>query len=251
MQNPYEETDFGFQKIPKEQKQGRVAEIFHAVATQYDVMNDLMSFGLHRLWKRFAVAQTQLQRGDYALDVAGGTGDLTKLLLDRVGPTGRVVLSDINHSMLTQGRARLTNRNYLHNVDYVEADAEKLPFADNQFDGVMIGFGLRNVTDKTQALAEMYRVLKPGKKLIILEFSTPTLSGLKRCYDQYSFNLIPKIGGWIAGDRDSYRYLVESIRRHPDQAALRKLVESAGFSACGYYNLNAGIVAVHYGYKIP
>lgn len=243
-------TDFGFQQIPSSEKTTRVAEVFHSVASKYDVMNDVMSLGMHRLWKRFAISQTQIKPGDHALDLAGGTGDLTQLLLDKVGKTGRVVLSDINSSMLQTGRARLTNQNYVNNVDYVQADAENLPFSENSFDGITIGFGLRNVTHKEKALQEMHRVLKPGKKLIILEFSKPTTNWLNRLYDQYSFKIIPKVGGWITQDRESYQYLVESIRMHPDQATLQTLVEQAGFSHCGYHNLSGGIVAVHYGYKM-
>lgn len=250
MQHNQDNTDFGFQQIPTQEKAARVAEIFHSVALKYDVMNDVMSLGMHRLWKRFAVSQTQIKPGDQVLDVAGGTGDLTQLLLKKVGAHGRVVLSDINSSMLQAARIRLTNKNYLKTIDYVQADVETLPFADNLFDGITIAFGLRNVTLKEKALQEMYRVLKPGKKLIILEFSKPSSPQLNRLYDQYSFNVIPKIGQWITRDRKSYQYLVESIRRHPDQAALQKLVEAAGFSQCGYHNLSAGIVAVHYGYKI-
>ncbi len=243
-------TDFGFQQIPTAEKVTRVAEVFHSVASQYDLMNDLMSLGMHRFWKRFAISLTQLKPGDCALDLAGGTGDITQLLLDKVGKTGHVTLSDINSSMLEAGRARLTNQNYLQNIDYVQADAEKLPFATNTFDGVTISFGLRNITEKANALAEMYRVLKPGKKVIILEFSKPSSSLLNKIYDTYSFNVIPKLGQWIAKDKESYQYLVESIRMHPDQESLLAMLQNAGFEKCGYHNLSGGIVALHYGYKI-
>ena len=243
-------TDFGFQQVPLEEKVERVAEVFHSVAAQYDVMNDVMSLGMHRFWKRFAISQTQLKLGDRALDLAGGTGDITKLLLEKVGKTGHVTLSDINSSMLQAGRARLTDANYVQNIEYVQANAEQLPFADNAFDAVTISFGLRNITNKENALTEMYRVLKPGKKLIVLEFSKPTSSLLNKIYDRYSFNVIPKLGEWIAKDKPSYQYLVESIRMHPDQETLLTLIQGVGFEKCGYHNLSGGIVALHYGYKI-
>ncbi len=197
-------TDFGFQRVPIEQKVERVSKVFHSVAPQYDLMNDVMSLGMHRFWKKFAIMQTQLKPGDYVLDLACGTGDLSKLLLKKVGNEGRVTLSDINDSMLHVARARLTDSNHIHNVDYVQADAEQLPFADNTFDGITIGFGLRNITHKENALAEMYRVLKPGKKLIILEFSKPKQTLLNCLYEQYSFKIIPKLGEWLAKDKESY-----------------------------------------------
>lgn len=246
----HQTTDFGFQQVPTEEKVTRVSEVFHSVAPQYDLMNDFMSFGMHRGWKRFAITQTQLKPGDHALDLAGGTGDLTKLLLQKVGEKGHVTLSDINSSMLQAGRARLTDCNFLNNVHYIQANAEQLPFADNSFDGVTISFGLRNITHKEQALAEMYRVLKPGKKLIVLEFSKPKSTFLSKIYDKYSFNVIPKLGEWITKDKASYQYLVESIRMHPDQETLLTLIEKVRFEKCGYYNLSGGIVALHYGYKI-
>lgn len=243
-------TDFGFQQVPVEDKVTRVSEVFHSVAPQYDLMNDLMSLGMHRWWKKFAIMQTQLKAGDHALDLAGGTGDLTKLLLHKVGEKGSVTLSDINSSMLQAGRARLTDCNYVNNVNYVQADAEQLPFADNTFDGVTISFGLRNITHKENALAEMLRVLKPGKKLVVLEFSKPKSTLLNKIYDQYSFRIIPKLGEWIAKNKESYQYLVESIRMHPDQETLLDLIKKVGFEKCGYHNLSGGIVALHYGYKI-
>lgn len=245
-----ETTDFGFQTIPQEEKQGRVANVFHSVASKYDIMNDLMSLGMHRYWKQFALSQSQLRAGDQALDLAGGTGDITRLLLKKVGKTGHVTLSDINSSMLEAGRARLTNENLLGNIDYVQANAEELPFADNTYDGVIISFGLRNVTRKEAALKEMYRVLKPGKKALILEFSKPSSSLLRKIYNQYSFKVIPKLGEWVINDKNSYQYLVESIRMHPDQESLLAMMQSAGFQHAGYYNLSGGIVALHYGYKI-
>lgn len=247
---PNDTTDFGFQQVPTEEKVARVSEVFHSVAPQYDLMNDLMSLGMHRWWKKFAIMQTQLKPGDHALDLAGGTGDLTKLLLKKVGEKGQVTLSDINSSMLWAGRARLTNENFINNVHYVQANAEQLPFEDNIFDSVTISFGLRNITNKEHALSEMLRVLKPGKKLIVLEFSKPKSSFLNQLYDQYSFKVIPKLGEWITKDRESYQYLVESIRMHPDQESLLALIKKVGFEKCGYQNLSGGIVALHYGYKI-
>lgn len=243
-------TDFGFQQVATSEKAGRVAQVFHSVAPQYNLMNDLMSLGMHRFWKKFTIMQSQIKPGDRVLDLAGGTGDLTKLLLKKVGETGHVTLSDINSSMLQAGRAQLTNCNYLQNIHYVQADAQNLPFVDNSFDCVTIGFGLRNVTQKEMALAEMYRVLKPGKKLLVLEFSTPKSALLNKIYHEYSFKVIPKIGEWVAKDKDSYQYLVESIRMHPDQEKLLKMIEDVGFKKCGYHNLTGGIVALHYGYKI-
>jgi len=248
--NDRDTTDFGFQHIPTAEKVNRVAEVFHSVAPQYDIMNDIMSLGLHRLWKYFAVSQTQLKAGDHALDLAGGTGDMTKLLFKNVGKTGRVTLCDINRRMIESGRARLTNSNHIENITFAQANAEALPFVNDAFDGVVMSFGLRNVTNKRAVLEEIYRVLKTGKKMIILEFSTPTSTMLKKIYDQYSFKIIPKIGAWVAKDKQSYQYLVESIRMHPDQDTLLNMIEASGFSRCGYHNLAGGIVAVHYGYKL-
>ena len=213
-------------------------------------MNDLMSFGVHRLWKQFALSLTGLRAGQSALDVAGGTGDLTRGLARQVGKTGRVVLSDINRSMLEAGRDRLLDLGYAGNVECLVADAERLPFADSSFDCVTIGFGLRNVTDKAAALSSMYRVLKPGGQLLVLEFSTPVAPGLKPLYDAYSFNLLPLMGRLVARDAASYRYLAESIRMHPDQETLLGMLKDAGFGETRYHNLTGGIVAVHRGYKI-
>jgi demethylmenaquinone methyltransferase/2-methoxy-6-polyprenyl-1,4-benzoquinol methylase len=224
--------------------------VFSSVAGKYDVMNDLMSFGVHRLWKQFTLSLTGLTTGQSALDVAGGTGDLTRGLARQVGKTGRVVLSDINQSMLEAGRDRLLDLGYAGNVQCLVADAERLPFADASFDCVTIGFGLRNVTDKAAALASMYRVLKPGGQLLVLEFSKPVAPGLKPLYDAYSFNLLPLMGRLVAKDAASYRYLAESIRMHPDQETLLGMLESAGFRQTRYHNLTGGIVAVHRGYKI-
>jgi demethylmenaquinone methyltransferase/2-methoxy-6-polyprenyl-1,4-benzoquinol methylase len=243
-------VDFGFEKVPWTEKAGRVRAVFASVAGKYDVMNDLMSFGVHRLWKRFTLSLTGLRPGQHALDVAGGTGDLALGLLRQVGKDGRVVLSDINPNMLEVGRDRLLDAGFVGNVECVIADAERLPFGDNSFDCVTIGFGLRNVTDKAAALASMHRVLKPGGQLLVLEFSTPVAPGLKPLYDAYSFNLLPMLGRVVAQDAASYRYLAESIRMHPNQEALLEMLKSAGFAQTRYHNLTGGIVALHRGYKI-
>jgi demethylmenaquinone methyltransferase/2-methoxy-6-polyprenyl-1,4-benzoquinol methylase len=224
--------------------------VFASVAGKYDIMNDLMSFGAHRLWKHFTLSLTGLRPGQFALDVAGGTGDLAAGMLKQVGKTGRVVLSDINPAMLEIGRDRLLDAGHVGNVECLVADAEHLPFEDNAFHCVTIGFGLRNVTDKAAALKSMYRVLKPGGQLLVLEFSTPTAPGLKPIYDAYSFNVLPLLGRLVAQDADSYRYLAESIRMHPDQETLLGMLRDAGFAQSRYHNLSGGIVAVHRGYKI-
>jgi demethylmenaquinone methyltransferase/2-methoxy-6-polyprenyl-1,4-benzoquinol methylase len=213
-------------------------------------MNDVMSFGLHRLWKRFAISQTGLRMGQTALDVAAGSGDLSALLARRVGATGRVIVTDINSRMLAHGRDRLLDRGVVGNVAFVEADAEALPFASSTFHCVTIGFGLRNVTDKAAALASMYRVLKPGGRLVVLEFSKPHLGVFEPAYEAYSFQVLPRLGEWLAGDAFAYRYLAESIRRHPDQETLRGMMEGAGFERCEYFNLTAGIVALHVGFRL-
>ena len=243
-------THFGFERVSVEEKAGRVRQVFESVADRYDLMNDLMSLGIHRLWKRFALSQTGLKAGQQALDVAGGTGDLALGLAQQVGDNGRVVLSDINGAMLANGRVRLVDAGTSGNLDYVQADAERLPFADESFHCVTIGFGLRNVTRKEAALASMYRTLKPGGRLLVLEFSQPTAPGLKPIYDAYSFKVLPLLGKLVAKDEGSYRYLAESIRVHPDQETLKKMMQDAGFERCGYFNLSGGIVALHRGYKL-
>jgi demethylmenaquinone methyltransferase/2-methoxy-6-polyprenyl-1,4-benzoquinol methylase len=243
-------VDFGFEEVPWAQKAERVRAVFNSVAGKYDLMNDLMSFGAHRLWKHFALSLTGLKAGQHALDVAGGTGDLALGLARQVGKTGHVVLSDINLGMLCAGRDRLIDAGFAGNVECVLADAERLPCADDSFDCVTIGFGLRNVTDKAAALSSMYRVLKPGGQLIVLEFSTPVAPGLKPIYDAYSFGVLPRLGEWVAKDAASYRYLAESIRMHPDQETLLAMLDAAGFGQTRYHNLTGGIVAVHRGYKI-
>jgi demethylmenaquinone methyltransferase/2-methoxy-6-polyprenyl-1,4-benzoquinol methylase len=240
-------VDFGYEKVSPEQKTARVRGVFDSVAGNYDLMNDLMSGGLHRLWKRFALAQTGLRPGQRALDVASGTGDIGAGLARQVGKSGLTVLTDINAQMLTRGRDRLIDRGLATQVEFVIANAECLPFPDRSFDCVTIGFGLRNVTDKPAALASMRRVLKPGGRLLVLEFSRPTLSILKPAYDSYSFNVLPRIGGIVAGDAASYRYLAESIRMHPDQGSLAAMFRDAGFDDVSWNNLAGGIVALHVG----
>ena len=242
-------VDFGFEKVAAADKAARVQAVFASVAPKYDVMNDLMSFGAHRLWKRFTLSLTGLRPGQCALDVAGGTGDLARGLLRQVGKSGRVVLSDINPAMLEIGRDRMLDAGHAGNVECIVADAERLPFEDNTFDCVTIGFGLRNVTDKAAALKSMHRVLKPAGQLLVLEFSTPAAPGLKPIYDAYSFKVLPLLGKLVAQDAQSYRYLAESIRMHPNQEALLHMLRSAGFAQACYHNLSGGIVAVHRGFK--
>lgn len=242
-------THFGYRQVPVSEKQQRVAQVFHSVASKYDLMNDLMSFGIHRLWKQYTITLSGVRRGQMVLDLAGGTGDLALAFSRKVGAEGRVVLSDINESMLAVGRDRLLNKG-CYNVDFVLANAETLtPFPDNTFDLVTISFGLRNVTDKDAALRAMYRVLKPGGRLLILEFSKPVFEPLSRLYDLYSFTALPVMGKLVANDSESYRYLAESIRMHPDQYTLKQMMERAGFIQCDYHNLTGGIVALHRGFK--
>jgi demethylmenaquinone methyltransferase/2-methoxy-6-polyprenyl-1,4-benzoquinol methylase len=245
----HDTTHFGFQQVPVGEKARKVAEVFHSVAGKYDLMNDVMSLGIHRLWKRFTIELAAVRRGQRVLDIAGGTGDLTARFAEQVGPEGKVVLADINASMLEVGRSRLTDRGVVGNIEYVQANAECLPFPDNHFDVITIAFGLRNVTEKDKALASMHRVLKPGGKLLVLEFSKPVAPGLGPVYDMYSFKLLPLMGQLIANDRASYQYLAESIRMHPDQETLKGMMETAGFVRCDYFNLTGGIVALHRGYK--
>lgn len=243
-------THFGFQEVPVEEKAARVAGVFDSVATRYDLMNDVMSCGVHRLWKRFTLAMSGVRAGQRVLDLAGGTGDLAASLAAKVGAHGEVVVADINASMLRRGRERLVNAGIVGNVEYVQADAEYLPFPTNYFDCITMAFGLRNVTHKEQALAAMYRVLKPGGRLLVLEFSTLTLPALQPLYDFYSFKILPFMGKVIADDAESYRYLAESIRMHPDQETLVRMMGQAGFERCEYFNLSAGVVALHRGYKL-
>ncbi len=240
-------THFGYQQVPESEKAAKVAEVFHSVAARYDLMNDLMSAGLHRLWKRFTVAQAGLRPGMRVLDVAGGTADLTRLFLKEVGDTGTVLLTDINFSMLREGRDRMLNEG--RTPPAVQCDGERLPFPDNHFDCVSVAFGLRNMTHKDQALAEMHRVLKPGGRLLVLEFSK-VWKPLEPAYDLYSFKLLPLMGKLVANDPGSYQYLAESIRMHPGQEELKAMMETAGFARVQYHNLTAGIVALHKGFKV-
>lgn len=248
-QQTKETTDFGFQTVDKDDKQTMVARVFHSVASKYDLMNDLMSFGVHRIWKRYTIEASGVRRNQRVLDLAGGTGDLTAKFSRLVGENGEVVLADINDSMLKMGREKLRDHGIVGNVNYVQANAEELPFPDNHFDCITISFGLRNVTDKAKALHSMFRVLKPGGRLLVLEFSKPVLDPLSKIYDAYSFHILPKIGQVIVNDAESYRYLTESIRMHPDQETLKGMMEEAGFDQVTYTNMTGGIVALHKGFK--
>ncbi len=241
-------THFGFQRVPTKNKAPMVAKVFRSVASHYDLMNDLMSLGFHRLWKRYAIAFSGVRPGHLVLDLAGGTGDMAVHLLNRVGSEGFVVLCDINDTMLAHGRDRLTDYGLVGNIDYVQANAEFLPFESDQFDCVTMAFGLRNVTDKQAALNSVFRVLRPGGRFVVLEFSNPH-HWIAPAYDLYSFKVIPLLGKFVAGNSDSYHYLVESIRMHPDQESLKEMMVMAGFERCDYYNFSAGIVSVHRGYK--
>ena len=244
-----DKTHFGYSTVNKDDKVAKVAEVFHSVAGKYDLMNDLMSMGIHRVWKRFTIDCSGVRTGQRVLDLAGGTGDLAAKFSKLVGESGQVILADINRSMLTVGRAKLRDNGIVGNLNYVQANAEALPFPDNYFDVITIAFGLRNVTDKDKALASMYRVLKPGGRLLVLEFSKPTQDWLSKVYDMYSFHILPKMGELVANDAESYQYLAESIRMHPDQDTLKGMMDNAGFDQTEYFNLTGGIVALHRGFK--
>lgn len=242
-------THFGYKTVNVEEKAEKVAEVFHSVAGKYDLMNDLMSAGIHRLWKRMTIEMSGARRGHSVLDIAGGTGDLTAKFSRIVGPEGTVVLADINDSMLKVGRDRLMDRGIVDNITFSQADAQHLPFPDNTFDVITIAFGLRNVTDKDMALRSMLRVLKPGGRLLVLEFSKPENPLLSKVYDTYSFSILPKLGKLFASDADSYQYLAESIRMHPDQSTLQDMMNSAGFANTDFHNMTGGVVALHRGVK--
>jgi len=243
------QTHFGYKTVDAKEKVNLVAGVFHSVAAKYDLMNDLMSAGVHRLWKRFTIELSGVRAGNRVLDIAGGTGDLAAKFSRIVGAQGRVVLADINDSMLKVGRDKLIDHGLVSNIDYVQANAECLPFPDNHFDCVTIAFGLRNVTDKDAALRSMLRVLKPGGRLLVLEFSKPQSELLGKAYDLYSFKVLPMMGKLVANDAESYQYLAESIRMHPDQETLKGMMENAGFARCEFYNMTGGIVALHRGIK--
>ncbi|MGL4475725.1 MAG: bifunctional demethylmenaquinone methyltransferase/2-methoxy-6-polyprenyl-1,4-benzoquinol methylase UbiE [Shewanella sp.] len=242
-------THFGYKTVDADKKAELVAGVFHSVAAKYDIMNDVMSFGIHRLWKRFTIQTAGARSGMKVLDLAGGTGDLTAKFSKLVGDKGQVVLADINDSMLKVGRSKLRDRGIIGNVSYVQANAEALPFPDNHFDIITIAFGLRNVTDKDAALRSMLRVLKPGGKLLVLEFSTPQHEIMRKVYDVYSFKVLPKMGDFITKDAGSYEYLAESIRMHPDQETLKAMMQNAGFEQVEYTNMTDGVVALHKGFK--
>jgi len=250
MTDPDSSTHFGYRTVDSDEKAGMVRDVFDSVASRYDLMNDVMSFGIHRLWKRFAIGLAGVRADQRILDLASGTGDLADRFSDRVGPGGQVVMTDINAAMLNVGRDRMIDRGRVGNLAYAQVDAEALPFPDDTFDLVTIAFGLRNVTHKQQALAAMYRVLRPGGRALVLEFSKPLSRPLAKLYDLYSFQVLPRMGQLVARDAESYRYLAESIRMHPDQETLRGMMETAGFERCDVHNLTGGIVAVHRGFKL-
>ena len=249
MNESREETHFGYRKVPKQEKSTLVRGVFDSVASRYDLMNDLMSMGIHRLWKRFAVELSGVRAGQQVLDLASGTGDLAERFAGLVGPEGLVMMTDINANMLRTGRDRMLDHGHAGNVQYAQVNAEQLPFPDNRFDCITIGFGLRNVTDKQKALDAMYAALKPGGRALVLEFSHPVNKPLQKIYDLYSFTLLPKIGKLVVDDEESYRYLAESIRMHPDQESLKEMMEAASFEKCDYHNLTGGVVAIHRGFK--
>ena len=243
-------THFGFRDVPVGEKQKLVGEVFSSVAGKYDLMNDLMSLGVHRIWKRYFVGTSGVKRGDRILDLAGGTGDIAMLLHERVGDTGEVIIGDINAAMLSVGRDRLNDKGVVRGLQYVQLNAESLPFPDKSFDIVTIAFGLRNVTDKAKALRDMHRVLKVGGRVLVLEFSQVKPQWFRPIYDFHSFKVLPKLGKLFANDSDSYQYLAESIRKHPNQESLQAMISEAGFDRCSHRNLSGGIVAIHSGYRI-
>ncbi|WP_154223695.1 bifunctional demethylmenaquinone methyltransferase/2-methoxy-6-polyprenyl-1,4-benzoquinol methylase UbiE [Marinicella rhabdoformis] len=249
-QNTDETTHFGFRDVAKGDKEKLVGEVFTSVASKYDIMNDMMSAGIHRIWKRHFVGTSGIHKGNKVLDLAGGTGDIAKLMMPLIGQTGHVIIGDINQAMLDVGNDRMIDAGFMGRFECVQMNAEALPFEDNTFDAITMAFGLRNVTDKQQALNEMERVLKPGGKAMVLEFSEVKNELMSKLYDFYSFKILPEIGQFIAGDKASYQYLVESIRKHPNQETLKSMFEKAGMAMCEYENLSGGMVAIHRGYKI-
>jgi demethylmenaquinone methyltransferase / 2-methoxy-6-polyprenyl-1,4-benzoquinol methylase len=248
-ENKNKKTHFGYEDVNWDDKQQKVAEVFHSVAPKYDLMNDLMSAGVHRFWKKVTIQRANAKKGDNVLDIAGGTGDLAYKFSKAVGENGHVILSDINESMLTVGKNKLIDKGCIENLSFIQANAEKLPFIKNTFDVITISFGLRNVTNKDEALRSMYRVIKPGGKVLILEFSKPLIPILSKIYDKYSFTVLPFLGKLLLNDSKSYKYLAESIRKHPDQETLKAMMEESGFSNCSYHNMSGGIVSLHIGYK--
>lgn len=243
-------THFGFKEVETDAKEGLVGQVFTSVASKYDLMNDMMSGGVHRLWKRHFVGTSGIHEGNLVLDLAGGTGDIAKLLIPQIGESGKVIIGDINQAMLDVGQDRMIDAGFHGRFECIQMNAEQLPFEDNSIDAITMAFGLRNVTDKQQALNEMNRVLKPGGKTLVLEFSKVNNSVLKKIYNFYSFKMLPEIGHFVAGDRDSYQYLVESIEQHPDQETLKGMFEQAGLQMCSYENLTGGIVSIHKGFKV-
>lgn len=246
---PSKDAYFGYQKVTSQEKTQRVTEVFESVAQRYDLMNDILSLGIHHLWKRFTIACSSVREGQTVLDLAGGSGDLTRLLASRVGPQGRVILADINEAMLNTGRRRLIDEGVMTQLSFLQANAEALPLADQSIDAIFIAFGLRNVTHQQEALNSMFRVCKPGGRIYILEFTLPTQPMIKSLYDWYSFQVLPKLGQWVAGDEESYRYLAESIRMHPHPDTMVNMLTQAGFEDARYTLLSAGIVALHTAYK--
>lgn len=242
-------SHFGFREVSELEKTELVKNVFSSVVDQYDFMNDLMSFGLHRMWKDIAIIHSGVKKGHKVLDVAAGSGDLTQRLIERVGKGGRVVSVDISQPMLAKGMRQMVDKGYIENVDYTLCNAETLPFRDQYFDCVSISFGLRNITRISSSLRSMFRVLRPGGRVLILEFSKPPSKMLKRIYDQYSFSIIPRLGRAVTGDEESYRYLVESIQRHPDQDELKNMMQDVGFEDVNYTNLTGGIVSIHFGFR--
>tara|TARA_Y100001935_G_scaffold255662_1_gene270853 strand:- start:35263 stop:36012 length:750 start_codon:yes stop_codon:yes gene_type:complete len=243
-------TNFGYKEVEIEEKAGLVRNVFDSVANKYDLMNDLMSLGIHRIWKKIAIELSDVRPGQKILDLASGTGDLVQKFARIIENDGLIIMSDINSKMLINGKNKIIDEGFIENIEYVQANAEQLPFEDNSFDLITIAFGLRNVTDKNKALEAMYKKIKPGGRLLILEFSKPKSKILKKIYDSYSFKILPNLGNFITNDKQSYQYLAESIRMHPDQETLKLMMEKSGFELCDIHNMSGGIVAIHRGFKL-